>query len=395
MTGNVRSGGEIASWFTCRNTSFLTMFEAMLKDKRSRFFAILLTLLVLISSVCFYRLVQPNANGQAQVLVSNNLKQEIPPQGLLSRLNEFGITGGRARGGTFQAPAPAPSRSVPRSNSGYSEFPRSSYPSPYYSEPIPPRVIIPIPVPNSGYAPSPSYTTPTDDGLDIGFIFLLLVFGVVVLPFLLNNLRSGSATPGQNAPIGSATERLNDIVTVTQVQIALVAQARELQRDLTRLTTHANLGTQAGLATMLQETVLALLRSPQYWTHVWATSQTLRSREAGSRLFEQLSIAERSKFKSETLVNLSGQVRRQAITLPEDRDPKEYIVVTLLVGTADDRPLFDQVHSASELTAVLRRLGGISPDYLLVYELLWTPQDETDSLSREDLLTQYPSLISL
>lgn len=368
----------------------------MLKDKRFRFFAILVALLVLISSVCFYQLVQPDANGQPQVLASQNLEQkQLPQQGLLSRLNEFGITGGRARGGTFQAPvSPAPSRS-PRFDSGYSEFPRSSYPRSYYPNPVPPRVIIPVPVPNSGYVPSPSYTTPVDDGVDIGFIFLLFVLGIAVLLILLNYVRFGSSATEQTAPSGSAAERVNDIVTVTQLQIALVAQARELQRDLTQLTIHGNLGTQAGLVAMLQETVLALLRSPQYWTHVRATSQTLKSREAASRYFEQLSIEERSKFKSETLANIGGQVRRQTVTLPKDSDPREYIVVTLLVGTADDRPLFDRVHSAAELNAALQRLGGISPDYLLVYELLWTPQDEQDSLSREELLTQYPQLVSL
>lgn len=53
-----------------------------------------------------------------------------------------------------------------------------------------------------------------------------------------------------------------------------------------------------------------------------------------------------------------------------DRDPGAYLVVTLLVGTIDDRPLFDRVQSASDLNAALQRLGAISPEELLVYELL-------------------------
>jgi len=355
---------------------------------------------VLVSSACFYRLVRPDANGQTHILVQEKVMASEQAQELLStRVTESGITGGRARGGTFQAPA-AP-RSSPRSYSDYSEYPRSSYPRSsyprsYYPTPAPPPVIIPIPAPNPGYVPSPGYVTPTDEtGLDIGVIFLLLIIGIAVLPILINYLRLGTSETAQGAGIETSNELLNDIVTVTQLQIALIEQARELQQELAQLTATANLSTSSGLSQMFQETVLALLRSPQYWTHVRATSQTLKNREAASRLFEQLSIEERSKFKAETLVNIGGQVRRQTVSLPEDADPGTYIVVTLLVGTADDRPLFDRVDSAPKLNAALQRLGGISPEYLLVYELLWTPQDQADSLSREELLTQYPGLIPL
>jgi uncharacterized membrane protein len=234
---------------------------------------------------------------------------------------------------------------------------------------------------------------PSDDGLDLGLIFLLMVLGFVVLPIVVNYFRF-SASGTEPAGMGIGSDR-SERVTVTQLQIALVAQARELQQALELITARANLSTQAGLAKLLQETVLALLRSPQYWTHVRASSQTLKSREAGSRLFEQLSIEERSKFKSETLVNISGEVRRQAVSLSEDREPGAYLVVTLLVGTTDDRPLFDRVQSASDLNMALQRLGAILPEELLVYELLWTPQAKNDTLSREELLTQYPGLISL
>jgi uncharacterized membrane protein len=80
------------------------------------------------------------------------------------------------------------------------------------------------------------------------------------------------------------------------------------------------------------------------------------------------------------------------VTKPE---VASHIVVTLLLGTADDRPLFKSINSASDLKAVLQRLGALSPVYLLVYELLWTPQDESDSLSSDELIVNYPELVSL
>jgi uncharacterized membrane protein len=44
---------------------------------------------------------------------------------------------------------------------------------------------------------------------------------------------------------------------------------------------------------------------------------------------------------------------------------------------------------------VLRRLGAIPAQYLMLYELLWTPQDPSDRLSYGDLLTGYPGLVQL
>ncbi|NJN87260.1 MAG: DUF1517 domain-containing protein [Leptolyngbyaceae cyanobacterium SL_7_1] len=122
----------------------------------------------------------------------------------------------------------------------------------------------------------------------------------------------------------------------------------------------------------------------------------MRSRAQASQLFEQFSIAERSKFSRETLVNIGGDIRRQAYVPKENADPAAYVVVTLIVGTADDRPLLsDPIYSTEDLRTALQRLGSISPNYLLVYELLWSPQDATDSLSRDQLLTAYPNLTQI
>lgn len=158
----------------------------------------------------------------------------------------------------------------------------------------------------------------------------------------------------------------------------------------------AILDTKEGLTETLRETVLALLRSPENWTHAIASSQTVRSRSAAAQLFEQFSIEERSKFTSETLVNVSGQVRRQPLSVNPEADPAAYIVVTLLVGTEDDRPLFEQpLTTVDHLKLALRRLGAIPSQYLMIYELLWTPQDTSDRLSYDELLTGYPGLVQL
>ncbi|HEY9700351.1 MAG TPA: DUF1517 domain-containing protein [Trichocoleus sp.] len=334
----------------------------------------------------------PNSVGQ-NPNSDSAVTAEMPQRGFFLSENtaQATATGGRSRGGSFSRPSSpsqpsAPSRSAPRDI--YDPYPRQSYPRSY-------------PAPGPVFIPTPGYYGGGGGG--IGFFFVLLVLGGIGLPIIMNLMRLGAgglqrsagSGSGLGSGLGSSSELENDVVTVSTLQVALLAQARDLQHHLTELTAQADLSTSAGLAEMLRESVLGLLRSPENWTHVRATSQTARSREAASRLFEQLSLEERSKFSAETLVNIGGKVRRQAAPTSDNNDPASYIVVTLLIGTADDRPLFETIHSAEELKTTLKQIGSISPEYLMIYELLWSPQEESDSLTQDELIEAYPDLIRI
>jgi uncharacterized membrane protein len=303
------------------------------------------------------------------------LSDSLLPPGSLA---EQAVSGGMSRGGSFgrsAAPAPSAPRSLPPSG-GYG----------YRSAPGP--VIVPYPT----YAPAPVYVGTGGGG---GFLIVAVVLAFILLPIVFSYVQGGSRQLDGPAAAGSQSELLNDIVTVTRLQVALLAGARELQRDLDRIALSADLNTSAGLTAQLRETVLALLRHPDYWTHVRAESQTVAGRERAAELFERLSIQERSKFTVETLVNVGGEVQRRAMPSAPSDEVASHIVVTLLLGTADDRPLFAAVNSAADLRAVLQRMGSISPAYLLVYELLWTPQDPSDSLGADELIASYPDLVTL
>jgi uncharacterized membrane protein len=191
-------------------------------------------------------------------------------------------------------------------------------------------------------------------------------------------------------------ELSNDVVTVSKLQVALLAEARELQNELAEISLSADLDSREGLTQFLQETALALLRKPEYWSYAFSSSQTVKSREEAQQAFEQLSIGERSKFDAETFTNVNGRVRHQEVAESDaEIDPSEYIVVTLLVGTEDDQPLFGDVYSAEDLKAALTRVASITPDYLLVYELLWSPEGKTDSLTSDELLTEYGDMVHI
>jgi len=188
----------------------------------------------------------------------------------------------------------------------------------------------------------------------------------------------------------------NDIVTVSKLQVALQSSASSLQSELSKLTLEADTETIQGLKKLLEDAVVALLRNAEHWTHVFGSSETISKREAAEVVFNRLSIEERSKFSAETLSNVDGKIRTRDVVEPEGKEKDAaYIVVTLLVGTADDRPLFASIDSAGEMQEVLKNVAAMQLDYLMVFELLWSPQVETDTLTEAELAAEYRELVGI
>lgn len=297
-------------------------------------------------------------------------------------------SGGRSRGGSFSGGSSS-SRSSGGSSSGgssgsssgsrssgsaSSDRSRSSDPGYSYSRPAYGY--------SSGYSSgySGGSTSSSGDGV---WLTLIVIGGIIgAIAYLIWKVKSSIGTD----------EKGNNIVTVTQLQVALLAQEREIQNRLSELTLNADMETPEGRCEMLKESVLALLRSPENWSHVYSQSQVVKDRESAGQVFEQISMTERSKVESETLVNVGGKVRHQTLKISEDADPGSYIIVTLLVGTEPDKPLFDKVQTSEGLKTALQNLGAVSTTDLLILELLWNPQDSKESLTYDEMLVAYPEL---
>ncbi|UZQ53421.1 DUF1517 domain-containing protein [Trichothermofontia sichuanensis B231] len=258
-------------------------------------------------------------------------------------------------------------------------------------------------------APSRSYTAPGGGyygGGGFGFPFILPFFGFgggfgglfsilivfAIANFLLNTFRNIS----EEKTIAEVT---NPKVSVAKVQVGLLAQARDLQSDLEKLARRADTSTSAGLAEVLQETTLALLRHPEYWVYAGSESQQARL-EAAESQFNRLALMERSKFSEETLSNFNSQLKQasssqlavaQKAGALASQQPGEYIVVTLLVAAQGQLDL-PQVTSPDTLRQALQQIGAVSSDRLLALEVLWAPQAEGDVLTRDDMITMYPNL---
>jgi uncharacterized membrane protein len=284
-------------------------------------------------------------------------------------------SGGRIGGGSFRAPS-----------RGYSS-PRTYAPGGgggYYA-----------PYPGGGFG-FPFLFPFLGIGGGFGGLFTILIF-FAIANFMLQAFRRAS---------GGGVEELeydsNPTVSVTRVQVGLLAEARGLQAELNRIAELADTNSPEGRVQVLQEASLALLRHPEYWVYAGGGTQQARLSSAEAE-FNRFALAERSKFSEETLSNVNNQLKSATpkAELPAGdgsgngdlalKDPGEYIVVTLIAATLGKLQL-PAINSTDDLRQTLRQFGSIPSDKLLAIEVLWTPQAEGDTLSSDDVLAEYADL---
>ena len=226
-----------------------------------------------------------------------------------------------------------------------------------------------------------------------GFLVLMAVVGLLV-----NALRGGGGSD-QALPAGMRGGNLDGYqpdgpVAIAQVQVGLLASARELQRDLRNLATSSDTGSSAGLQRVLQESTLALLRHPDLWVYANAEVGQVPFQAAEST-FNRLSMTERSKLSAEVTSNVAGRVGQSSGTRAGDADAtSDYIAVTLLVASRS-RLNLRTVSTSDDLRESLRLLGAVPADQLLALEVIWQPEGAGEVLSADELITAYPDLTHL
>lgn len=180
---------------------------------------------------------------------------------------------------------------------------------------------------------------------------------------------------------------LNPTVTVAQMQVALLAQARSLQKDLEQLAKTSNPNTGSGRVQLVQGLTLALLRHPEYWSYAYTDTEKVPLNQAESE-FNRLALRVRAQVQQETLVNAT--VHTPSVSM-NSQEPGEYILVTVLLATTTPIKL-PSIHTLTDVKNALTTLGSVGADALLALEIFWAPQAEGDTLTREELVTANPLL---
>ncbi|WP_373540207.1 DUF1517 domain-containing protein [Chamaesiphon sp.] len=277
-------------------------------------------------------------------------------------------SGGRIGGGSFRSPS-----------RGYSNPSGGSYGGRgggYY--------------PGGGF--SPFFFLPFIGGGGGGLFSLLIM--VAVGGFLLNTFRRVAG--GDSFEGGDV---YNPKVSIAQIQVGLLADARNVQSKLDQLAETVNADTASGRMYLLQETSLELLRHPEYWTYGQTGVQQAKLDRAEA-VFNQLSLNERGKFTTETLSKVNNQLR-QANANPvlnstgelatAEQERPEYIIVTLLVAATRSLEL-PIINGQDDLRRALQMLGSLDASAIVAVEAIWTPQANGDALTTDDIMAHYPNL---
>jgi uncharacterized membrane protein len=276
--------------------------------------------------------------------------------------------GGRLGGSSFKSAPSAPTRSAP-SSTNYGG-------TPYYNG-------------GGGFFFFPMFFGGGFGGGLFSLLLLVIVAGAIMQAF-------------RGRGDGAGITGMNNKVTVAKIQVGLLASARSLQQELTRLALESDTSSVEGLATVTRETAVSLMRHPEYWVYVSSANENTKFALAEQK-FNSLVMSERSKLNSEVLSNVGGRVLqgKTASSLPSEgslslEDPSEYIVVTILLAVAGESlSKLPVLRSTEDLQASLSAIGSVPSDDLLAVEVLWEPQSDEYTLTNDEVLTVYPDLVRI
>ena len=277
-------------------------------------------------------------------------------------------SGGRIGGGSFRSP------SIPRSSGGgygggsYRGGDRGGYGG---------GMGFPFILPIFGFG---------GGGL-FGFLILMSIAGVLVNA--VRGTNTSTITRSSDFP-----ERKEGPITLIQLQLGLLASAKDIQKDLRKIAASADTSNSRGLQHVLQEASLSILRNPELWVYSNLEVGNVPFNSAETT-FNRLTMIERSKLKAELTSNAYGQKNSDSISseqLPGEADSiNEFIAVTLIIASRS-KLNFREANTSEQLQESLRLLGSISENELMALEIIWQPEGEGDVLSAEELVTAYPNL---
>jgi uncharacterized membrane protein len=186
-----------------------------------------------------------------------------------------------------------------------------------------------------------------------------------------------------------------------RLQLALGRSARGIQDRLAEFAGQGDTESEAGLAALLQQTALELLREKDSIRYLGTEARGPMSFTNAETAMNGLALAERGRFQVERVRAAGGRVSRSAAAAEEGKEALELVVVTLIVASRTPLDKFGSSGSAesaaspADLAALLTELGGVSPDAILGIEVVWTPADPNDSMTETDVMTTYPDLRSI
>ena len=189
-------------------------------------------------------------------------------------------------------------------------------------------------------------------------------------------------------------------ITIGKVQVALSTTDRSKNSIFGALkeAVNDNRGsTNYDLACLAQDVCLSLLRRKSSWTDASSTSQWFKEDDSGmaESLFNDWANREAVKFEKEYPVNNVADNDDGTTTTTATS-----VVVSILLELVGDRTQFDG--AGFSLTQTEDVLQSIASDVMVedgdcvnAVEVFWSPGEPTEVLTKQDLIVDFPELITL
>jgi uncharacterized membrane protein len=320
------------------------------------------------------------------------------------------MSGGRM-GGSFSAPRQ--SMSMPRGGGGGGYSRGFSGGGGGYSRGYSrPNVIV---TPGFGYNPGyygggyGGYGGAGVMGYSRGPSLLPLVF-VGGLLFVASNVLRGAGSIASSSATdwmdsSSASSSLGSGTSVVQVSVALEVPDRDDPNSilgvLDRLARTSRTDSRVGIQNLTSQVALELLRRRSSIVSATSDFKNFGDRQKAGREFQSRAVQERAKFEQET-VSKYGGVDYTASDKNGSRDTgvsgkATMAVITLVLAIDGDSTKVPRINSISDVEDALRRIASDAKvdDCLQSAEILWTPEDRSETLSLREVVADYPELRSV
>jgi len=185
-------------------------------------------------------------------------------------------------------------------------------------------------------------------------------------------------------------------VTFAKIQVALEAPNRSSGSILGLLADKADAAdtdSARGLAKLVSEVALALVRKSDDWVASSSTTQNFLGSQAEGKC---------ETFYNRAVSEELGKFEKEYVPPPGSpaAGPSTLVVVSLLCALRGDKTNFGNVGGdRAATTKALQVLAGDVQaergELLVAAEVLWTPSDDDEVMTRRDMFLDYPELMDV
>jgi len=257
---------------------------------------------------------------------------------------------------------------------------------------------------------TPYYAPPMVYGGGVGLFrgpsfFDLIFFGgfAYIVLSAITSTANGIASSGTELFTDSTTSVLGNGATVGKLSVALEVPNRDdsnsILSALDRLALTARTDSRVGIQDLTSQVALELLRRKSSIVSGYSQSQHFNDKSKAQRDFSLTAVQERGKFEQEIVSKYGGVDYGVDATSSSSAigDKATMVVVTLVYAIDGDTTKMPKIRSIGDVEDALRRIAADAKvdECLQSTEILWTPQDRTETLTLREVIADYPELNSV